>query len=137
MGIILLIAEVFATGFFLFSIGVGAIVTGLIARMFPHTSVQIAVFVVTTLVTFILMKPFAKKLLKPVNKDTNIFALVDKTGIVTRIILPQKRGYVKIEGEEWSAISEDPEETILENSVVRIINTEGNKVIVKSTNKGE
>jgi membrane protein implicated in regulation of membrane protease activity len=76
------------------------------------------------------MKKFAKKLLKPNNPESNIYAIVGKTGKVTTIILPHKKGHVKIDGEEWSAIGENPEETFPVGTVVSIVKTEGNKVIV-------
>jgi len=128
-GILLMIIEIMTPGFIFFSIGIGAIVAGLLG--FLNLPAQLLVFVVTSLVSFLLMKKFAKFLLRPTNVDTNIFALIGKTGIVTQTIFPLKKGYVKIEGEEWSAVAEDHDEAINEDTMVEIVKTEGNKVIVK------
>ena len=137
IGILIMICEIFASGFILFSIGIGAIIAGLFA-LSPIFSLpfQLFIFAITSTTSFLLMKKFSKFLLKPTNAETNIYALVGKTGIVVQPITPTKKGYVKIEGEEWSAVAEDPELTLMEGSVVEIVKTEGNKVIVKNKDKG-
>ena len=135
IGIVLLICEIFASGFILFSIGIGAIITGLFAPILP-LPLELLIFAITSTASFLLMKKFSKFLLKPTNAETNIYALVGKTGIVIHPITPIKKGHVKIEGEEWSAVAEDPELTLMEWSMVEIVKTEGNKVIVKNKDKG-
>jgi len=128
-GILCMIVEIATPGFFFFSIGLGAIITGIFARFLPP-GLQYAIFSVSTIVSFILMKRFAKALFRKDEVKSNIYALVDKTGIVTKDILPPARGYVKIDGEEWSAISEDFTTSIPAGTMVKIAKTEGNKVIV-------
>jgi len=133
IGIICMIIEIITPGFYFFSFGVGAITTGLISRVpiFDNILIQLVIFSISTLTSFLLMKRFAGFLLKKeVKNESNIYALKDKTGIVTKIILPHQKGYVKIDGEEWSAIAEDQTATMPEGSVVKILKTEGNKVIV-------
>jgi len=131
IGIICMIIEIITPGFLFFSFGVGAIVTGLTGRVFDNLLIQLVIFSVSTLTSFLLMKRFAGFLLKKDERnDSNIYALKYKTGVVTKIILPHQKGYVKIDGEEWSAVSEDQTATISEGSVVKIRKTEGNKVIV-------
>jgi membrane protein implicated in regulation of membrane protease activity len=132
IGILCMILEITSLSFYFFSIGAGAIVTGLTASALKGLPVgfQIIVFCISTIISFLLMKAFEKKLQKPNNPESNIYALIGKTGKVTTIILPHKKGYVKIDGEEWSAIGLNPEETFTEGTIVTIEKTEGNKVIV-------
>ena len=77
------------------------------------------------------MKRFAKTILKNDTTESNIFALKGKIGTVTKAIPKNGRGYVKIGGEEWSAIFNLEMEIIEEGTIVVIIDVEGNKVIVK------
>ena len=131
IGIICMIIEIITPGFLFCSFGVGAIVTGLTGRVFDNILIQLVIFSISTLTSFLLMKRFAGFLLKKdVKSESNIYALKDKTAVVTKIILPHQKGYVKIDGEEWSAIAEDQTATMPEGSVVKILKTEGNKVIV-------
>jgi len=137
IGIICMIVEIITPGFLFFSIGVGAITTGLSARIF-RLPVQLIIFSISTTISFLLMKRFAGFLLKKnENVESNVYALTEKSGIVTKIIMPNKKGYVKIDGEEWSAIASDHAETISEGIVVKILKIEGNKVIVSPQEEEE
>jgi len=128
-GILCMIVEIATPGFYFFSIGLGAIITGIFARFLPP-GLQYAIFSIATICSFLLMKRFAKVLFRKDEVKSNIYALVDKTGIVTKDIHAASRGYVKIEGEEWSAICEDMTASISQGVMVKIVRTEGNKVIV-------
>jgi membrane protein implicated in regulation of membrane protease activity len=77
------------------------------------------------------MKKFAGKMLKNSVQESNIYALSGKTGIVTKIILKDHKGYVKIGGEEWSAVFEQDLEQINEGEKVKIVRVDGNKVVVE------
>ncbi|HOD53778.1 MAG TPA: NfeD family protein [Candidatus Cloacimonadota bacterium] len=131
LGILCFIVEIFTPGFFFFSFGAGAILTGLAAYFTDNLVIQLAVYAISTFFAFILMKRFAKSILKNDTTESNIFALKGKTGIVTKAIPKNGRGYVKIGGEEWSAVFNLNMDMIEEGTQVTIVETEGNKVIVK------
>ena len=133
LGVLCMILEIFTPGFFFFALGLGAIITGIFG--FASIYVQLCIFAITTTITFLCMKKFAYLLLKKDNVDSNIYAFIGKSGIVTKEILPSQKGYVKVESEEWSAVSMDSTETIPEGSIVEIIKLEGNKVFVAQNNK--
>lgn len=131
IGILCIIIEIFTPGFFFFSFGMGAIIAGLIASFTDNIIIQLLAFALFTFLSFLFMKRFAKVLLKNDTTESNIFALKGKTGMVTKAIPKNGRGYVKIGGEEWSAICQKDIELIEEGQLVLIIETEGNKVIVE------
>ena len=131
IGIICMILEISTPGFIFASIGLGAIVTGILALKVSNIPIQIGIFAILTMTTFVLMRRLAKFLLKPENLDSNVFALVGKTGVVTKSITPDKHGYVKIEGEEWAAMPMESNETFSEGCHIEIVETRGNKVYVK------
>jgi hypothetical protein len=137
IGIICIIIEIFTAGFYSFSIGLGCLVTGLFAKLFPGFPAQIIIFSITSITSFLLMKRFAKVLLRRDNPQSNIFALVGKTGTVTSTIFPNSKGHVRIDSEEWSAVAVDENQTIEKGSVVTIEQTEGNKVIVNIKKEGD
>lgn len=130
IGIICIVIEIFDPVFFFFSIGVAAILTGLLAFVVRSTPLQIIIFVVISFLAFLSMRKFGKKILSVTDTDTNVYALKGKIGIVTKAIPENGRGYVKIGGEEWSAIEKD-DKSIATNVKVTVVNIDGNKLIVE------
>jgi membrane protein implicated in regulation of membrane protease activity len=133
LGIICVIVEILDPAFFFLSLGIGCIMTGLSA-LFPFIgntiSIQIGLFVIFSFIAFLLMKKIGKKVLQAAGSDTNVFALKNRTGHVTKAIPKEGKGYVKIGGEEWSAVSEDNSEIIQESKIL-VVDIDGNKLIVR------
>lgn len=121
---IFLIIEIFTTTFLMFWPGIGAFFAFLTSLITDNQIIQIAVFTITSILMIIFMKPLVKKLFKN-NNDTamNSNSLIGKTGIVIKEINTlEGKGQVKVNGELWSAFTED------ENSIIK----EGEKVTVES-----
>lgn len=129
IGIICIIIEIFTPGFLFLSFGTGAIITGLLAVIIPSIPFQILIFAIITLIVFMLSRKLSKKLISTDYEETNVKALVGKTGKVVQEIPESERGYVKIGGEEWVAVSKNSKKIDKDARVV-INNIEGNKVIV-------
>jgi len=132
LGIICMIIEIFTPGFLFMSFGIGAIVTGILSIFINNVNIQFLLFILVTILLFLNLRKFSKKLINSKSEDTNIFALKGKTGLVTRKIPAEGRGYVKIGGEEWSAISGD-RSSIDEGEKISVLSIEGNKLIVSKT----
>jgi membrane protein implicated in regulation of membrane protease activity len=131
IGIICLIIEIFTPGFLFMSFGIGAILTGVVESIFTlEVPYQILIFAVITFLVFISMRKLSKKLISKSTEETNIYALKGKDGKVVKEIPTDGKGYVKIGGEEWSAVSADNTKIAKEEKVV-IEKVEGNKLIVK------
>ena len=92
---------------------------------------QILGFIVSSILFLVFFrKLFAKHLLGKTIR-TNSDAIIGKD---LRLILPisfNNPGSVKISGVEWSAISENEMDEIESDSLVRVINIQGNKLIVR------
>ncbi len=129
IGIICIIIEIFTPGFLFLSFGVGAIITGLAAIIIPSLAFQILTFAIVTLIIFMLSRKFSKKLISTNYEETNVKALIGKTGKVTKEIPANEKGYVKIGGEEWAAVSKDNKK-IDKDVLVMVNDIKGNKVIV-------
>ncbi|MCB5250909.1 MAG: NfeD family protein [Candidatus Cloacimonetes bacterium] len=130
LGIVCFIIEIFTPGFFFFSFGTAAILTGLIAYFTNNLLLQLVIYAIATFISFLLMKKFAKTIIKPDTEQSNVFALIGKQGIVTKTIPRSGRGYVKIESEEWSAVFDLDIDKIEEGTLVVVQEIEGNKAIV-------
>lgn len=129
IGIVCVIIEIFTPGFLFLSFGVGAILTGLAALIIPSIAFQVLTFAIITLIVFMLSRKFSKKLISNNYEETNVKALVGKTGKVTHEIPANEKGYVKIGGEEWAAVSKDNNK-IDKDTRITVNDIEGNKVIV-------
>lgn len=136
VGIICVIIEIFTPGFLFLSFGIGAILTGIAARIIPSIAFQILTFAIITLIVFMLSRKLSKKLISTNYEDTNVKALLGKTGKVIQEIPANEKGYVKIGGEEWAAVSKDNKE-IKKDTRVRISDIDGNKVIVTLIEEGK
>ena len=93
--------------------------------------IQTAVFVVSSIALIFLTKPLVKKY---IDKDevvpTNVNSLIGKKAKVTKSIGIEP-GLVKVEGEVWSAIS-DNDMQIEAGKEVEVLKIDGVKLVVKS-----
>ena len=129
-GVFLLI-EIFTVSFLMFWPGIGAFLAFITSLITDNEVTQIAVFVISTTLMIIFMKPLVKKFFK--NNDNtkmNNSSLIGKTGIVVKDIdTINSIGQVKVNGELWSAFTED--ENIKSGSTVSVLAIEGVKLKVK------
>jgi len=131
IGLICIIIEIFTPGFLFMSFGIGAIITGLFEWLFTiGVPYQILVFAIVTFIVFLFMRKISKKIISDETESSNVDALIGKKGTVTKEIPVDGRGYVKIGGEVWSAISEETS-NLQKNDKVIVAKLEGNKLIVK------
>jgi membrane protein implicated in regulation of membrane protease activity len=131
VGIIFIIIEIFTFGFVFSSFGLGMIFAGLSAYIFPQNLiVQILVFILSSFVIFLTSQKWSKKFISKSSAETNVDALIGKIGIVTKAISKNEKGYVKVGGEIWSAISKNGVSLEKETSV-EVLEIEGNKLVVK------
>ncbi len=138
IGIVCIIIEIFTPGFIFFSFGLSSILTGLFALLSSNLILQIITFCILMIIVFINMKRFAKKVLHNKNIESNVFAIKGKKGVVTKVITQHQHGYVKLAGEEWSALLADGNlNPILEGTDIIVVSTEGNKVFVEPISKEE
>ena len=91
---------------------------------------QILTFCVVSVVLIIFTRPIVARHLKKNESRTNVDSLIGEIATVTKDILPDDRGEVKIKGQYWLAISAD-NKLIEANKKVSILAIEGAKLIVK------
>lgn len=133
LGILFIIIEIFDPAFFFVSLGIGAIVTGLLAllpSMKDNILLQIFLFAIFSFIAFLFARKMGKKILANPGQETNVFALKGKFAFVTTEIHTDDKGRVKVGGEEWVAISEDNLPIDIGEKVV-VMGIDGNKLIVK------
>ena len=100
-----LIAEIMTTGFLVFWLSIGALISMIISLFTDNLLIQTAVFVISSAILIFATKPFVKKFVKTKNIKTNVFSIIGQNGIVIKDIDSiNSKGQVKVDGETWSAI---------------------------------
>ena len=129
---IFVIIEIVNLSFFIFWFALGALITMVVSLFIDSLPLQIAIFVVSSTILLVATKPFVKKFIdKDSNVKTNAYSIEGKVGKVTVDIEPiEGKGQIKVNGEVWSARSEE-NEIIPKDTEVIIEKIDGVKAIVK------
>ncbi len=128
---IFFIIEIATVGFLIFWLGIGALLAMVTSFFVENIYIQTAVFVVSSAILIPLTKPFVDKMQNKKTAPTNSYSLINKKAIVTADINTiEGTGLVKVNGETWSAKSED-DSIISKDTEVIILAIDGVKLIVK------
>lgn len=116
------ILEVFTPGFAVACLSIGAIGSAIGSAFGCELKFQILIFAIFTLLAFVLVRPVVLKLFYNKSKEvaTNVDALIGRQAVVTEEIKPVVGGRVKVDGDDWKAVTADgkPVET---GKIVRIL----------------
>lgn len=109
VALIFFIMEIFTPGFAVACLSIGAIGSAIASACDLGFKYQILVFAIMTLLAFVLVRPVVLKLFHNKSKEvlTNVDALVGKHAIVSEEIKPVVGGRVKIDGDDWKAVTLD------------------------------
>lgn len=114
--------------------GVGSLAAMTVALLGLPLNTQLVLFVVVSVGLLLSTRPLINKLIRTKPFKTGVAALVGKTGVVVNPVdNVNGTGLVRIGGEEWSAVSAD-ESVIPANTMVKINEIHGVKVVVEKVN---
>jgi len=124
------IAEIATTGFLVFWLGIGALLAMCISFITESLLIQTITFVISSVILILLTKPLLSKYVDVKESvPTNAYRVIGKSGIViTDIDSINGTGQVKVNGEIWSAHSE---ENLKAGTEVEVLEINGVKLIVK------
>ena len=128
---IFLIFEIFTMGFLIFWLSIGALLTMIVSFFTSNILIQTSIFVITSTLLIFATKPLIQKFGLKDTVPTNYQSIIGKKGIVVEDINNIKgTGLIKINGETWSALSDNENIVIEKNSEVEILQIKGVKAIV-------
>lgn len=128
---IFFIGEIATTGFLVFWFGVGALLAMVSSFFTTSIILQTVIFVISSTILILATKPFVKKFVDIKTTNTNAYSIIGKNALVIKEIDPiHSTGQIKVDGEVWSAESQNSE-VIPKGSEVKVIAIEGVKAIVK------
>ena len=132
---IFFIIEIFTVGFFVFWLGVAALIAMVSSFFIDNVIFQASVFVISSGLLILATRPLVNKIAKKDTIPTNVYSLVEKKGIVIEDIDWAKgTGQIKIEGEIWSAKTKE-QINIQKGTEVEVESIEGVKAFVKPLRK--
>ena len=130
------ILEIFTTGVAVICFSFGAVGSCVAALCGANLTWQVIIFAIVTLLSFIFIRPMLIKLFYKKGKDdvkTNADALIGRRGIVSEAIDPSTgAGRVKVDGDDWKAVSADDQPIEL-GARVKILKLDSVIVTVKKT----
>ena len=127
---IFFVIEIITIGFLFFWLGVSALITMVSSFFISNIVIQTTIFVIASAILILATRPLVNKFFNSDSIKTNAEAIVGKTGVVTKNIKPiNSTGQIKVDGETWSAISED-EIDIEKGTQIIVKDIKGVKAIV-------
>ena len=116
------ILEVFTPGFAVACLSIGAIGGAVGSAFGCELKFQILIFAIFTLLAFVLVRPLVLKFFYNKSKEvpTNVDALIGRQAIVTEEIKPVVGGRVKVDGDDWKAVTADGK-SVEAGKIVRIL----------------
>ena len=125
------VGEIFTLGFLIFWFGIGALFAMIVSFFTTNIIIQTTVFLITSTIFILATKPLVKKFVDVKKTNTNVFSIIGKKALVIKDIDPiHSSGQIKVNGEVWSAETEN-NEIIKEGSEVEVLKINGVKAIVK------
>ena len=125
------VGEIATVGFLIFWFGIGALIAMIVSFFTTNIIIQTTVFLITSTIFILATKPLVKKFVDVKKTNTNVFSIIGKKALVIKDIDPiHSSGQIKLNGEVWSAETEN-DEIIKEGSEVEVLKINGVKAIVK------
>lgn len=105
--VVALILEVSSGTFYLMCFAIGAVGAVMVSLMGTPLWLQVLVFSAISAVSVFCVRPLLVKCLHPVQKErlSNASALVGRQGVVIEPISAERPGYVRVDGDEWRAVT--------------------------------
>jgi membrane protein implicated in regulation of membrane protease activity len=127
--ILFAVIEAFTLGLTTIWFALGALVMVFLSFLPIPLSIQIIIFLAISAALLFFTRPFAIKKFKTGKEKTNVDSLIGMHALVTRQITEFDKGEVKLNGQFWTARSEDGS-TINEGTKCEVVRIEGVQAIV-------
>ena len=131
--IVLLVIEIITMGLTTIWFAGGALMALLMALIGFGLPAQIGVFLVVSVALLILTRPIAVKYFNTERQKTNAESLIGQQAVVLEDVdTLRAAGLVEVNGQEWSAKTDEPNGFIPKDSIVSVEGIQGVKLIVKA-----
>lgn len=134
VGLVMLVVELISVLLVFVFFSIGALVTALLASIgvLPTIELQILTFSAVSLLSMILLRKHAKRLLEKQGKHNEYSEFVGQTAMVVKDIAQGKEGKIYYRGAEWKAVS-NQDLLISAGSKVEIVEAKGIVLVVQES----
>lgn len=132
LGILLIVVEISTVNLVSIWFSIGSFVTMIVSMFTDSILIQLITFIITSIIALLITKPLANKFKKKKILPTNYDRVIGQVAEVTKDILPDNYGEVKVLGSYWTAISS---KKIVVGEKVIVKKVEGVKLIVEKEEK--
>ncbi len=130
--VVLALIEIATLGLTTIWFAVGALVATIVAALGGPLWLQIALFLIASILVLIFLRPIAVKFFNKDREKTNVESLIGMHAVVVGEIDNQsEQGQAKLNGLDWMARSMDEKITIPVGTVVTVVEVRGVKLIVE------
>lgn len=130
--ILLLIIEIITVGLTSIWAAGGALAALLLSMLRVPIIWQVITFFVVTFVLLWFTRPFAVKIINSQREKTNYEGIIGKTiRISVRVDNLNQTGMAVVNGQEWTVRAEDDKEVLEPETLAKVVNISGVKLIVK------
>lgn len=131
--IVLIVIELLTMGLTTIWFAGGALVALLMSVLGFGMPVQVVVFIIVSVLLLVLTRPIAVKYFNQNRQKTNVESLIGQQALVLEDVdTLHAAGQVKVNGQIWSAKTEEMSGFIAKDTVVMIQGIQGVKLIVKA-----
>ena len=128
--IIFAVIEVFTMGLYTVWFALAALVMVFFSSLKIAVPFQLLIFLAVSAVLLFFTRPLAIKKLKVGREKTNVDSLIGMHALVTRTISEFEKGEVKLNGQFWSARSED-NSVVQQGTKCEVVKIEGVQAVVR------
>ena len=129
VAVILAVIEAFTMGLTCIWFALGAAAAAICSMLGGGMPMQIGAFLIVSIATLVLTRPWAKKKFNRNIQSTNVDAMVGITGVVLETVGPDVPGRVKADNKDWSAKSVSG--AFAPGEKVRVLEVKGVTLIVE------
>lgn len=130
--IVCLVIEIISLGLTTIWFSGGALIAAVAAMFDVPIPVQVILFLVVSILLFYFTRPIALKYFNNKRVKTNVDSLIGTHAkVLSSINNVEGSGKVMVNGQEWSARSEDEKNVIAEGQMVEILSVAGVKLVVR------
>lgn len=130
--IVLIVIELATMGLTTIWFALGALVAAITAALHAPVVLQVVLFLVISIVSFIFTRPLAVKYFNRDRVRTNVESLIGRQGVViSEINNVEGIGQIQVGGQEWSARTRMDSMTVPVGTVVVVYAVNGVKLIVE------
>ena len=107
----------------------GSVLALIVSFLTDNFFIQFGVFIISGTLAYLCMNKYIKSLINSKSENISIDSMIGMNGIVTKDVLKNNLGEVKVNGKKISAKAS---KNINKNSIVKILSVDGNTLVVES-----